>query len=98
MEERGVCEYAHFFLHCKSEDFLTTDKRLGNCYLEVDSRGICSNVIGSDVYKASCCCSFGQGWGEVPGRCEACPLNGTGNIEHSSKQSGNIECSTEHVI
>ncbi|XP_078313226.1 fibrillin-1-like [Crassostrea virginica] len=57
------------------------DKRRGNCYLEVGRRGRCSNVIGSDVYRASCCCSFGQGWGEVPGMCEPCPLNGTAEYQ-----------------
>uniref|UniRef100_A0AAY4CEM9 Fibrillin-1 n=1 Tax=Denticeps clupeoides TaxID=299321 RepID=A0AAY4CEM9_9TELE len=52
------------------------DIRAGSCYLDVRSRGDasedldCSNEIGHEVSKASCCCSLGQAWGTP---CELCP-------------------------
>ncbi|XP_033730651.1 fibrillin-3-like, partial [Pecten maximus] len=56
------------------------DKRLGTCYMTVPQNrqyGRCSDVITLDTYRATCCCSVGQGWGEDPGFCERCPVNGT---------------------
>lgn len=56
------------------------DKRLGSCYFEVDRRrrgNRCRTELSQDVSKATCCCTIGQGWAEIQGRCEACPLNGT---------------------
>ncbi|KAL7980060.1 hypothetical protein Chor_001328 [Crotalus horridus] len=51
------------------------DTRSGVCYLEIKPRGdngdtACSNDIGIDVSKASCCCSLGKAWGTP---CEQCP-------------------------
>ncbi|XP_060068909.1 fibrillin-2-like [Ylistrum balloti] len=56
------------------------DKRLGTCYMTVPENrpyGICTDVITLDTYRATCCCSIGKGWGEDPGYCEKCPVNGT---------------------
>lgn len=41
--------------------------------------GVCDDEIARDVSRATCCCTVGLGWGEVPGFCEPCPKNGTGN-------------------
>jgi hypothetical protein len=57
------------------------DKRAGTCYLTVPRnlpRGRCSNEIGYEMTKATCCCTAGRGWGDRPGYCEVCPRNGTG--------------------
>ncbi|KAJ8304383.1 hypothetical protein KUTeg_017966 [Tegillarca granosa] len=56
------------------------NKRTGTCYLEVPAgRGMvqCSGILGMDVYRSTCCCTVGSGWGEVPGFCERCPQNDT---------------------
>ncbi|CAI9740245.1 fibrillin-2-like, isoform X2 [Octopus vulgaris] len=61
------------------------DKRLGTCYFEVEryrQTQQCSTELSYDLSKATCCCTVGQGWAEIPSRCEACPLNGT--LEHKS--------------
>ncbi|XP_052832468.1 fibrillin-2, partial [Octopus bimaculoides] len=61
------------------------DKRLGTCYFEVERYRQtlqCSTELSYDLSKATCCCTVGQGWAEIPARCEACPLNGT--LEHKS--------------
>ena len=60
-----------------------SDKRVGSCYMDVplyDSGrlGVCNDEIASSVSRATCCCTVGLGWGEVPGFCEPCPKNGTG--------------------
>ncbi|XP_041363896.1 fibrillin-2-like [Gigantopelta aegis] len=59
------------------------DKRLGYCYMTVprystSRMAVCSDEIANDVSRATCCCTIGKGWGEVPGFCEKCPRNGTG--------------------
>ncbi|XP_071115970.1 fibrillin-2-like [Haliotis cracherodii] len=59
------------------------DKRLGSCYMDVPqfSRGgrmvVCTDSIAVDISRATCCCTVGKGWGDVPGLCEICPRNGT---------------------
>ncbi|KAK3098432.1 hypothetical protein FSP39_019409 [Pinctada imbricata] len=56
------------------------DRRRGMCYLSVGTgreSGMCSDVIGSNLLRAECCCSVGRGWGEVQGFCEECPANNT---------------------
>ena len=60
-----------------------SDKRLGYCYMTVplystSRMAVCSDEIANDVSRATCCCTIGKGWGEVPGFCEKCPRNGTG--------------------
>ncbi|KAL8595714.1 hypothetical protein ACOMHN_012134 [Nucella lapillus] len=58
------------------------DTRSGNCYMHVPSYdsgrlGVCNDEVATSVSKATCCCTIGLGWGEVPGFCEPCPQNGT---------------------
>ena len=60
-----------------------SDKRVGSCYMDVPlydlgRLGVCNDEIASSVSRATCCCTVGLGWGEVPGFCEPCPKNGTG--------------------
>ncbi|ESO94529.1 hypothetical protein LOTGIDRAFT_232356 [Lottia gigantea] len=58
------------------------DKRRGTCYMTAPFStrgrlGVCRDEIASNVARATCCCSVGRGWGDVPGFCEDCPRNGT---------------------
>ncbi|XP_055956124.1 fibrillin-2 [Patella vulgata] len=58
------------------------DKRVGTCYMTppFSTRGrlgVCRDEITRGVARATCCCSVGRGWGDVPGFCEDCPTNGT---------------------
>ncbi|PVD20223.1 hypothetical protein C0Q70_20719 [Pomacea canaliculata] len=58
------------------------DRRMGRCYMDVPlyesgRLGVCDDEIARDVSRATCCCTVGLGWGEVPGFCEPCPKNGT---------------------
>lgn len=49
------------------------DKREGHCYMEFEERGgqkRCYHEMGSEVSKATCCCSVGKAWGS---KCESCP-------------------------
>lgn len=61
------------------------DKRVGSCYMDVPlydlgRLGVCNDEIASAVSRATCCCTVGLGWGEVPGFCEPCPKNGSGEF------------------
>nr|XP_039266254.1 fibrillin-2-like [Styela clava] len=51
----------------------------GNCFLAsegVVSDPFCSNSVGVNVSRATCCCSpYGRAWGENP--CEICPWKNT---------------------
>ena len=53
---------------------LFLDRRVGECYLEIESTAeaslTCKNSLFAKVTKATCCCSIGQGWGSL---CDACP-------------------------
>lgn len=67
-----------------SNRIVSTDKRIGSCYMDVPlyetgRLGVCNDEIASSVSRATCCCTVGRGWGEVPGFCDPCPKNGTGN-------------------
>ncbi|KAL5004007.1 hypothetical protein ScPMuIL_017463 [Solemya velum] len=56
------------------------DKRLGICYMNgppYGRTGMCRGKLADGVSRATCCCTQGNGWGEVPGFCELCPKNGT---------------------
>ena len=43
--------------------------------------GYCSDSYPQRITRSSCCCTIGAGWGQDPGRCAACPKNGTKEYE-----------------
>lgn len=88
----------YMYLRCQqiitSSNFIP-DKRLGICYMNgplYGRKGMCRGKLADGVSRATCCCTQGNGWGEVPGFCENCPNNGTSKYHmHGLQGSGWIE-------